>query len=85
MLEPGETQNIQVLVKSDSNTNVSLSLVTQNWMPASASLYLAISWDVENAVLEPYASVVATLTLTVSPSTSGVTNWICDTIIIGRG
>jgi len=85
ILEPNQSVAKTIWIKSTSNTNIMLTLTTENWAPANAENYIALTWNRENQILAPNATVEATLTLKVSPSIAGIQNFTFDIIIIGSG
>jgi hypothetical protein len=83
LLEPGSSKQYTIYVKNEGNVKLKLSVSVSNWNPQSASNYLTLSWNRENYVLNAGSSVSATLTLSVSSSISGITNFSFDIIITG--
>jgi len=82
-LEPGATIDKTIYVKNEESITVVLSMTTDNWNPVSASSYITLSWNRENYVLNSGSVVQAVLTLSVSSSISGITNFSFDMIITG--
>jgi hypothetical protein len=82
-MEPGSSMNKTVYVKNEGTVVMKLSMTTQNWNPASAASYITESWNRENNVLNPGSVVQAVLTLSLLPSTTGITNASFDTIVTG--
>jgi len=80
-LEPGSTKNFTLYIKNEGNVNITLSLSTENWSPSSASNYMSLSWSYNGAVIKPGQIVQVTLSLQVSSSISGVTNFSFDIVI----
>lgn len=83
MLSPGGSKNYTLYVKNEGTVALKLSLSTQNWNPASASTYMTLSWNREAQVLTAGLVTSATLTLSVSSSTSGITSFSMDIVIVG--
>ena len=67
-LSPGTSATYTLYIKNSGNTAETLSMSTSSWSPQTASQYIAISWNRNNAVLGANQVVQATLTLTVSSS-----------------
>ena len=82
-LQPGIVKNVTIYVKNEGNVKMKLSMTASNWSPAQASSYITLSWNRENYVLNPGSAISAVLTLSVSPSISGITNFSFDVIISG--
>ncbi|MGQ9460584.1 MAG: hypothetical protein ACUVRA_05085 [Candidatus Bathyarchaeaceae archaeon] len=84
-LEPGQTVNKTVYIKNTSNVPVTLSMITQNWNPASASNYITCTWNSEGKSLNANQVTAAVLTLSVRNNITGVTDFSFDIVIIGSG
>ena len=83
-LEPGTATNVTVYIKNEGSIPVKLNVTTDNWNPTTASNNITLSWNREGYVLNTTVPTVqAVLTLSVSPSISGVTNFSFDIIITG--
>jgi hypothetical protein len=74
-----------VYVKNTGTGVMTLSLATNNWSPAGASSYMTISWNKSGTQLSAEQSVAATITLTVSSSINGITNFSNAITISGTG
>lgn len=84
-LEPGETKTQRVYIKNEGNTQITLNMTTGNWSPASAANYITLSWNKEKSTLAEGASTSADITLKVSSSVTGITNFTFDITISGSG
>lgn len=82
---PSGSQTYTVYVKNLGTVPMSLSMTTSDWNPASTSGFVTVSWNRENYSLDAGFSVNATLTLAVSPSVSGITNFDFNINIKGTG
>ena len=82
-LQPGGSQSAICYIKNEGNTPITLSLQASNWSPASASNYLALSWNYNNQPISPNQVVQVTLTLSVASNIAGITNFGFDITIIG--
>jgi hypothetical protein len=65
-LSPGTSATYTLYIKNSGNTAETLSISTSSWSPQTASQYITITWNRNNAVLGANQVVEATLTLTVS-------------------
>jgi hypothetical protein len=85
-ITPGGTITRTVYIKN-TGTGVSLSLnmTTSTWNPTNANGPIAITWDREGTRLQPGQSTAVALTLTVSPSITGITNFSVQISITGTG
>ena len=86
-LQPGGSQNIDCWIRNEGSTPLTLSMYVSNWFPESlaTSNYLVVSWNYDSTTIHPDAAVQVTLTLTVSPDISGITNFSFDISIVGTG
>jgi len=80
-LEPGGSASRRCYVRLTGNTPSTLSLSTENLVPAGAGQYLALSWDYGGQVVNPAEVLQVTLTLNIDPSIAGVENFSFDIII----
>lgn len=84
-LTAGGSATQTVYVKNTGTGVMTLSLATNNWSPAGASSYMTISWNKSGTQLSAEQSVAATITLTVSSSINGITNFSNAITISGTG
>ena len=84
-IKPGEAVTRTIYVKNTGNTPITLSMATNTWAPPEANGPIAITWDKEAATLNAGNSTAAVLTLSVSSSITGVTNFSVNIIITGTG
>ena len=84
-LDPGTQKAFTVYIRNEGNTAITLSQAISNWNPATASTYMALTWNYNNQPINPGATTQVTLTLTVSPSITGIINFGFDIAIIGNG
>jgi hypothetical protein len=83
-LTAGGTSTQTIYIKNTgSGLSLSLSMTTSSWSPASANGPITITWTQENTDLKPGQSTAAPLTLTVSPSISGITSFSDQISITG--
>ena len=83
ILSPGNSKDVTLYVKNYGNVAVKLSLVAQNWNPTNAADYMGLSWNREGQTVNSGSVVAATLTLSVSSSIGGITNFSFDIVITG--
>lgn len=84
-VEPGATENVTVYIRNEGSAPVALSLETENWSPSNASDYMSVTWDYEGEVIDVGGVVEVTLSLSVSDTIEGITNFGFDIVIIGSG
>jgi len=85
LLEPGSDKTVTVYVRNEGNTVVTLSKVAQNWNPSTASSYMTLNWNYAGQTLSVNQLLQVKLTLVVSPSVSGITNFSFDITITATG
>jgi hypothetical protein len=84
-LRPGTTETYTIYVSNKGNLPLTLSLSTSNWSPPSASNYLTLTWNYNGQTINKGEAVQVTLTLTVSPSVTGISSFRFDIAAIGSG
>lgn len=82
-ISPGGSVAQTIYVKNTGNTQITLSMSTTNWNPPEANGPLTITWNKQGTTLAVGQSTAATLTLTASPSTSGITTFSVNIVITG--
>jgi archaellum component FlaG (FlaF/FlaG flagellin family) len=82
-LNPGNVTTYTMYVKNTGNVPVTLNMTVNNWSPLAASSYITLTWNQETTVLSPNQVVTAVLTLSVSSSISGVSNFSFNVTITG--
>lgn len=83
-LTPGDNASCLLWVRNDGNFPVVLHLNSSGWVPPQASLYLSVSWDRENEILDDYGVVNATLILQVSPEIQGIQSYAFNLTVSGE-
>jgi len=84
-VSPGGTVTTTIYVKNTGDVSLTLSMQTSNWNPTSANGLLTVSWNQEGKTLAPGQSTAATITLTVSAGTTGITSFSVQISISGTG
>jgi len=82
-LAPGDSRNFDCWVKNTGNAAQTLTLLTENWVPAVAQSSISLSWSYNNEVIQPGAAVPVTFTLSVDPGIAGVNSFSFDIIVQG--
>jgi len=83
MLSPGESTNVTVYLRNEGNVALRSNLTVQNWVPTGSSSYIGLVWNMENQTIAVGSVVTAVLTLSVSPSITGITDFSFDITITG--
>jgi hypothetical protein len=84
-LDPGSNKTVTVYIRNEGNTVTTLSKVAQNWNPSSASSYMTLNWNYAGQTLSVNQALQVRLTLVVSSTVSGITNFSFDIIITATG
>ena len=82
-IPPGNSTSGIVYIKNTGTKSVTLSLTTDSWNPENANGPITLNWNRVGTTLASNQSIDATLTLSVSSSISGITNFGFDIIITG--
>jgi len=85
MVEPGSQKNQSVYIRNEGNADITLSLNTENWNPASASNYITLTWDYDNRTLAPNQVIAVTLTLSVLSNITEVESFTFTIVITAEG
>jgi hypothetical protein len=72
-----------IYVKNTGTGTMTLNLSASSWTPTNASSYITITWNKNGAILAAGQSTAATITLTVSPSITGITTFSNTITITG--
>lgn len=83
--EPGDSLNRTIYVKNTGSAPMTLNMSCSGWSPVEAENYLALTWDKEGAQVDAGVVVQAVLTLSVSESVSGFTDFSFNIVIEGSG
>ncbi len=83
--EPGEVAYQTVYIKNSGSAPLYVSMITSNWTPVEAANYLTLTWDREGASIDPDQVLPAFLTLTVSDTITGITDFSFNIVIEGTG
>jgi len=82
ILDPGSNVNKTIYVRNEGNTAATLSMTTSNWNPTNASSYMTLNWNYGGQTLNVNQVVQVKLTLAVSSSVTGITNFSFDITVI---
>jgi len=84
-LDPGSNVNKTIYIRNEGNTAATLSIATSNWNPTSASSYMTLTWNYGGQSLSVNQVVQVKLTLSLSSSVTGITNFSFDITITASG
>ena len=78
----GEYSNVLIYIKNIGDTDVVLSLNTENWSSTDAEYHMSLSWNYEGTLIQPGQVSAITLKLNVSADCPEMTGFWFDVIII---
>jgi len=82
-MSPGEMRYYIIYIKNPGNTAENLSMATSAWNPPSAMDHLTLIWNCTGYRLAAGNVVAANLTLSISSSVSGFSNFAFNMTITG--
>ena len=82
LLDPGSNKSVTVYVRNEGNAPATLSKTVQNWNPSTATSYLSLNWSYAGQTMSVSQVLQLKLTLLVSSSVSGISNFSFDTSIV---
>ena len=85
LLDPGSNKTVTVYVRNEGNAAATLSKAAQNWNPSTASSYMTLNWNYAGQTLSVNQVLQVKLTLVVSSTVSGITNFSFHIIITATG
>ncbi|PVX24116.1 MAG: hypothetical protein CW691_08490 [Candidatus Bathyarchaeum sp.] len=77
----GQTQNFNIYLRNEGDSSIVLDLTTENWLPQTAEQTIKLSWDYNGYSIHKNQVKPIQLALSISPETTGVTNFSFDIII----
>ena len=80
-MNAGSTNNLTIYARNEVNSEASLSLGTSNWTPSASPNYISLNWNYSGQDLKVDQVIPIELTLTVSRSIVGITDFRFNTII----
>lgn len=84
-IDPGSNKTATVYLRNEGKAAATLSEAVQNWNPSTASSYITLNWNYAGQTLRVNQVLPIKLTLVVSPTVSGITNFSFDTMITAIG
>jgi hypothetical protein len=85
IIDPGSNKTFTVYLRNEGKAAATLSETVQNWNPSTASRYVTLNWNYTSQTLRANQVLPIKLTLTVSPTVSGITNFSFDATITAIG
>ena len=84
-LDPGSNKTVTLYIRNEGNAVATLSKAEQNWNPSTASNYMTLNWNYAGQTLSVNQVLQVKLTLIVSLTVSGITNFSFDLTVSATG
>ena len=84
-IEPGSNNTVMIYVRNEGDSTVSLWMTTSNWTPSAAIGNMTLIWTYSGRTLSAGEVIPIDLTLDVSPTISGVTDFSFGIVITATG
>lgn len=84
-LDPGSSQSFTLYLKNVGNSELTLSMTSENWNPVNAPDYMLLSWNRDGYTIDPGESVSCEITLSISNSIQGIDAFSLDIVLAGTG
>lgn len=85
IMEPGSSGEFTLWVKNEDVNPVMVHLSTGDWVPETAADFFTVSWNWGDAPLYPSMSRKVTITLTVDPGITQVTDFSFNIVLTSGG
>ncbi|MCJ7609429.1 hypothetical protein MUP00_07155, partial [Candidatus Bathyarchaeota archaeon] len=82
---PGSNYTRTCYIRNNGNLNMTLSLSTANWSPATAGSIVRLVWNYDGRAIRPGQVLAVSWTLRIPPTISGVQDFSFDIIVSGGG
>jgi hypothetical protein len=82
-LTPGESINQTIYIKNSGNKQITLFMTVENWNPTNATIFMNLTWNKENTILNPDQITSATLILSAAADINSIDDFNFDIIITG--
>ena len=83
IISPGNSVSRTIYLKNTGNALITLFMTKTNWNPVNADGPITLTWNRENATLNVDQVTSAILTLSLSESISGITNFSVEIVFTG--
>lgn len=85
VLDPGTQKSVAIYIHNEGNSAITLSKSISDWNPPAASTYITLEWDYNGQTISVDENLRVTLTLSVSASITGISNFSFGITIAGNG
>jgi len=83
ILTPSEVKNVDLFIKNNKNTTMTMTMSTDKWNPLNATNYFSLTWNYTSKQITPYSIIPVKLTLNVSENVTGINDFSFNIIITG--
>jgi len=84
-MSPGDSKDRTIYLKNTGDTQCHVKMTTSDWVPTETSTFMTLSWNRENAEIPAGSIISADLTLKVSESITGVTDFSFNVVFTVTG
>lgn len=82
-LEPGSSKSSTLYLKNIGNSELTLSMTSENWNPGNTPDYMILSWNRDGHPIDPGDIVSCEITLSVSNNIQGIDSFSLDIVLAG--
>lgn len=83
-LAPGDVVTKEAFIFNTGNRAVNVSLTNENYVPVEVPLHIGMAWDSEGVIIQPDEYHRALITLSVSPTITGIDEFTFDMVFTGE-
>jgi hypothetical protein len=80
-INPNSNNNLTIFIRNERSSPLAMWLRTSNWTPSNASSYMTLTWNYSGQILKPNEVIPIQLSLTVSPTVTGIIDFNFETTI----
>ncbi len=84
-LDPGAVLHRTLYFKSTSSISATMTMHIENWSPAAVADFITLSWNYDGSPLSPGEIRPVILTLALSSSVLGISNFSFDYVFVAGG
>ena len=81
LCNPGTSYRVTLFCQNIKNTQITLSMSTENWNPSIASFYITGIWNYTGKIIYPGASIPISIGIDISPDIAEVDTFSFDYLI----
>ena len=85
IVEPGQSKNFSAYIVNRSNVPITLTMRTENWNPANASNFIALTWNYNGNKIAVNDYVYVTFVLSLDQAVSEIDSFSFTIVVTGSG